>query len=1054
MAHVGSAYLNVVPKMDGLGASVQRALGGAGAPAGRSLAAGVAKGFGLGSAAVMGAASSVASKAIDSIGASMGKAISRFDTLSNYPVVMQNLGYAADQSEASIARISDRLSTLPTTLDAMVSSVQMLAPASAGIDAATDRALAINDALLAGGVAASIQESAQVQLTKAITTGKMEMDGWMSIQQAMPGQLDQLAKAMLGPEANASRLYKALQGDAKHGKAAEITMQEFADALVRLDKEGAPGIASLQQQAEVACGGVETSMSNMRNAIVKGVAGVMDDVGQERIAGVINDVKAGINDAFAVIKPAVKDVLPEVKSVYGATKDVLGNVSVFAGEVAAEALPKAQEAYVSLKGFAGDAYAAVRDLAKNAIPAAGSLVGTLSDVAPQAALAVAGVMGLKATYGVAEGLVSKVGSVSAMLSRLSPASLGVTAAIAGIGLVAASIYGAWDRQQKLEKSTKGLADTLKDAAALDSYAGKVETIGEKSKTTALTVDQMLSSVADRADRMAKTTSDAQEQIATLNSAQSVIEQYIGQTDLTTEAEGRLQWALKTVNDEFGLTLTKEDVVNGFYKDAEGNVRNLRESIDELVEAKKREVRINALSSNLEDAYAARDDAASALVGEKRKQAAAKKAYDDAEAAGSSPEVLDQLDQALAKANEGLEASRATYESTTEAVAGCEEQLGLVSAATSEAASEYDKWAAGVGPLFLETMSQSGESMVDLADDLEALGVSTEWLKGKSEEELLGIAEAYDGSAESIVAALEKAGCELDDATKASAKNTRKMADDMRSFGKDAKGALDGVDIDVLARRLNEAGVKSDALASIGEEGFARLARACNGNIDAMVWAIRRYNDNPVVDQDGRITIDGAQLVDAQGRVWTWNGTDLVDQDGNVAVDQQQLIDAQGNIRVWNDGSKTFLEPKSTSVSVNTRSLELAMAKVRAWNLMNVKNLSYASNGIKGGQLTGSVPLRKNAAGGIRLHAGGGVIATRATPLDIVGEAGAEAIVPLTNRRYSQPFADVISEGVAERVGGSRQVVNVYLDGMRVNDDEQIRSAMLGLVGELKRKAAM
>ena len=35
----------------------------------------------------------------------------------------------------------------------------------------------------------------------------------------------------------------------------------------------------------------------------------------------------------------------------------------------------------------------------------------------------------------------------------------------------------------------------------------------------------------------------------------------------------------------------------------------------------------------------------------------------------------------------------------------------------------------------------------------------------------------------------------------------------------------------------------------------------------------------------------------------------------------------------------------------------------------------------------------------------------------MGEDGAEAIVPLTNRRYSQPFADVIAEGVVRAMGG-------------------------------------
>lgn len=48
---------------------------------------------------------------------------------------------------------------------------------------------------------------------------------------------------------------------------------------------------------------------------------------------------------------------------------------------------------------------------------------------------------------------------------------------------------------------------------------------------------------------------------------------------------------------------------------------------------------------------------------------------------------------------------------------------------------------------------------------------------------------------------------------------------------------------------------------------------------------------------------------------------------------------------------------------------------------------------------------------MRYHAGG-AIATRAMPLDIVGEAGAEAIVPLTNKKYVTPFARAVAEQIA------------------------------------------
>ena len=59
-----------------------------------------------------------------------------------------------------------------------------------------------------------------------------------------------------------------------------------------------------------AAGGVQTAMSNMGNAITKGIAGVMDEIGQDRISGVLNDLKGGINDFFGVARDLAGDAAP------------------------------------------------------------------------------------------------------------------------------------------------------------------------------------------------------------------------------------------------------------------------------------------------------------------------------------------------------------------------------------------------------------------------------------------------------------------------------------------------------------------------------------------------------------------------------------------------------------------------------------------------------------------------------------------------------------------------------------------------------------------------
>lgn len=270
----------------------------------------------------------------------------------------------------------------------------------------------------------------------------------------------------------------------------------------------------------------------------------------------------------------------------------------------------------------------------------------------------------------------------------------------------------------------------------------------------------------------------------------------------------------------------------------------------------------------------------------------------------------------------------------------------------------------------------------------------------------------------------------------------------------------GYNVDYLKIKLSEAGVGMEELDAIGSGHLRSLASAFEGNTEQMIWAIENYNSVPIEEKDGSISINDAELIDSQGRVWTWNGTDLVDQDGNVAVEDQELIDAQGRVYVWNG---TNLELKSTRVTVDTSSIENAKA---AWRnaYFPAKVTRVAVQGATWGQLT-------QAEGGIIPGASTkGFIATGPTLLDggtrLVGEAGAEAVfdyrgdnyvVPLTNKTYSAPFADVIAQQVAGYLGGSARggsaaPINITVDG--IGTSARVEEIVLQLLDQLEKEAIL
>src|SRR5699024_5141953 len=96
----------------------------------------------------------VASAAWDTMKSSMDSAIKRFDTLNTFPKVLQALGVSAEESEAAMAKLSDGIDGLPTTLNDIAASAQRMYTSFGDMDKAADTAIALNNAMLGSGSSA------------------------------------------------------------------------------------------------------------------------------------------------------------------------------------------------------------------------------------------------------------------------------------------------------------------------------------------------------------------------------------------------------------------------------------------------------------------------------------------------------------------------------------------------------------------------------------------------------------------------------------------------------------------------------------------------------------------------------------------------------------------------------------------------------------------------------------------------------------------------------------------------------------------------------------
>lgn len=293
---------------------------------------------------------------------SMDDAISRLDTMNNFPKVMSNLGISARDSQKAIDRLTEGLRGLPTTLDAGALAVQRFTSKNGDVNKSTEMFLALNNAILAGGASTEIQSSALEQLSQAYSKGRMDMMEWRTIQMAMPAQLKQIADAL-------GITTEQLGINMREGKNTSKAMDEFMGTIQKLNTKGVKGLANFAEQAKNATGGVRTNITNMKTAIARGVANIINSLDKAlkkaNMKGVGDSIKA-LGETFEKVLKNIANAISKIDfkkmlDVMKALVPVIG--ALVAGFVAYN---------LELKVMSGI------NLAKNIISATSALLGLTS----------------------------------------------------------------------------------------------------------------------------------------------------------------------------------------------------------------------------------------------------------------------------------------------------------------------------------------------------------------------------------------------------------------------------------------------------------------------------------------------------------------------------------------------------------------------------------------------------------------------------------------------------------------------------------------------------
>ena len=281
--------------------------------------------------ALFGVASKVASSALGVVKDSLGGAISRFDTLNKYPVVMKALGYSTRDVAKSSKILQKGIDGLPTSLDEITASAQQLGPLTGSAKKAAQSAVALNNAFLASGASAGDASRGLTQYTQMLSTGKVDLMSYRTLMETMPIALRKVANAFGFTGKSAEQdLYAAL-------KDGSITIDQLNDKFIELN--GAQnGFAELARKNSA---GIGTSFANLKASVVKNLANMITYIndgfskaGFGSIAQQLDNLKYTINDAFTAIGPIVskgtevalqylKQELPTIKKVCSDVKSSL-----------------------------------------------------------------------------------------------------------------------------------------------------------------------------------------------------------------------------------------------------------------------------------------------------------------------------------------------------------------------------------------------------------------------------------------------------------------------------------------------------------------------------------------------------------------------------------------------------------------------------------------------------------------------------------------------------------------------------------------------------------
>ena len=237
---------------------------------------------------------------------SVGSAISRVDTLNNSARTFENMGFGKGETSKAMNELKKSIQGLPTPLDSAVKGMTALSATYGDVNLGQKIFSGLNNAILGFGGSTAEVDNAIMQLSQLPMDGPLDAQTWNSLRNS---GLTPVLNAM----SKESGMSMSAMKDA-FGKG-QLTVKDFTNRLIEMNEKGGGGLKSLDKIAKDSTNGIGTGISNMKTAVVRGMANVIESINSalkstnlKSIANIFSLIGSKIEGLLTIISKTIPKI--------------------------------------------------------------------------------------------------------------------------------------------------------------------------------------------------------------------------------------------------------------------------------------------------------------------------------------------------------------------------------------------------------------------------------------------------------------------------------------------------------------------------------------------------------------------------------------------------------------------------------------------------------------------------------------------------------------------------------------------------------------------------